>query len=95
MKIQATLAALGLMLAAATAQAQSASGEGEVRGINVDSGRIVLKHGALRAVDLPAATGSYKVRDRALLGKVSEGQKVVFTVENTPTGPMITRIEKK
>ena len=95
MRLQSTLAALALALAAAAAHAQSARGEGEVRGINVDGARVVLKHGALPAVDQPAGTASYKVKDRALLGKVSEGQKVTFTMENTPTGPMITRIEKK
>ena len=95
MKSQATLAALALMLAAAAAQAQSSRAEGEVQGINRDSSRVVLKHGALKAVDLPASTGSYKVRDTALLAKLNPGDKVVFTLENSPTGPVVTRIEKK
>jgi Cu/Ag efflux protein CusF len=56
---------------------------------------VVLKHGALPAVDLPADTASYRIKDATLLNKLSEGDKVVFTLERTPTGPMVTRIEKK
>ena len=95
MKIRTLVGALALALCAAAAHAQTARGEGEVIGINRDSGKIVLRHGAMQAIDLPPSTASYKLKDAGVLGKVSPGDKVVFTMQSSPTGLVVTKIDKK
>jgi Cu/Ag efflux protein CusF len=95
MKSRTLIGALAAALFAAAAHAQTARGEGEVIGINRDSGKIVLRHGAMKGIDLPPSTASYKLKDAGVLGKVSPGDKVVFTMQSSSTGPVITRIDKK
>ena len=69
--------------------------EGEVRKIDKDQGKITLKHGEIRNLDMPGMTMVFKVKDAAMLEKVKEGDKVVFTAEKIGGAITVTGIEAK
>jgi len=69
---------------AATAAASTAVAEpteAEVRKVDVGAGKITLKHGAIKNLDMPPMSMVFQVQDPALLGQVKAGDKVRFTAE--------------
>lgn len=91
--IAATLIALSSALALAQTPAKEQA-TAEVRKIDRDARKITLKHGPIRNLDMPAMTMVFQVRDAALLGKVSEGDKVTFTAEQQQGAYVVTSIDK-
>jgi len=90
-----TLLPLSLLVSAfAFAQAPAMS-EAEVRTINKDAGKITLKHGEIKNLDVGAMTMVFQVKEPALLDKVKEGDKVQFTAEKIRGQYTVTSIEKK
>jgi Cu/Ag efflux protein CusF len=88
----ATLAALAAPQA--VAQAPSATlADGEVRKIDKDAGKITLKHGPIKSLDMPPMTMVFQVKDRALLDKVKSGDKVRFAAEEKAGAYVVTAIE--
>lgn len=55
--------------------------EAEVRKVDTAAGKITLKHGEIRNLDMPPMTMVFQARDPALLGKVKAGDKVRFTAD--------------
>lgn len=53
--------------------------EAEVRKVDTAAGKISLKHGEIKNLDMPPMTMVFQVADPALLGKVKAGDKVRFT----------------
>jgi Cu/Ag efflux protein CusF len=74
------MAALVLALAA-QAHGQAAWTEGEVRKVDAAAGKITLKHGEIKDLDMPPMTMVFRVRDPAWLSKLKPGDKVRFTAE--------------
>lgn len=79
----------------AAAPDSGAMTEGEVRTINKEAGKITLKHGEIKNLDMGAMTMVFQVTDRAMLDKVKEGDKVNFTAEKIRGQFTVTGIEKK
>ena len=78
----------------ATAAANSADmADGEVRKIDNDTGKLTLKHGEIRNLDMPGMTMVFQVKEAALLDKVKVGDKVKFRAEKSGGGFMVTAIE--
>jgi Cu/Ag efflux protein CusF len=67
--------------------------DGEVRKIDKDAGKITLKHGPIKSLDMPPMTMVFQVKDRALLDKVKAGDKVQFTAEQNAGAYVVTAIE--
>jgi Cu(I)/Ag(I) efflux system protein CusF len=79
---------------ATVAQATAAAlADGEVRKIDKDAGKITLKHGPIKSLDMPPMTMVFQVRDRALLDKVKTGDKVRFSAEEKAGAYIVTAIE--
>ena len=55
--------------------------EGEVRRVDKAGGKISLKHGEIKNLDMPPMSMVFEVRDPALLNKVKAGDKIVFTAD--------------
>ena len=55
--------------------------DGEVRKIDRSAGKITIKHGELRNLDMPAMTMVFRAKDPAMLDKLTEGDKIKFTAE--------------
>ena len=53
--------------------------EGEVRRVDKAGGKISLKHGEIKNLDMPPMSMVFEVKDPALLNKVKAGDKIVFT----------------
>jgi Cu(I)/Ag(I) efflux system protein CusF len=84
MKRWMTLAAAAVVSVAALAQ--PAAGEGEVSKIDKAAARITIKHGGLKALDMPPMAQSFRVADAGLLDQVAVGDRVRFTAEKAPGG---------
>ncbi|MFZ4289509.1 copper-binding protein [Variovorax sp. HJSM1_2] len=66
--------------------------DGEVRKIDLDQGKITLRHGPLQNLDMPAMTMVFKTADAKLLLGINEGDKVKFTAEKLNGAFTITAI---
>jgi Cu/Ag efflux protein CusF len=77
----------------AASSAATAMTEGEVRKIDKDAGKITLKHGPIKNLDMPPMTMVFQVKDRAFLDKVKTGDKVRFAVEEKSGAYVVTAIE--
>ena len=84
---------VGLALAGAVqAQAPDLT-DGEVRKIDKDGGKLTLKHGAIKHLDMPGMTMVFQVSDKALLDKVKVGEKVRFRVTSEQGRYVVTDIQ--
>ena len=54
--------------------------DGEVRKIDKENGKLTIRHGEIKHMDMPPMTMVFTARDKALLDKVQVGQKIQFTV---------------
>ena len=63
--------------------------DGEVRKVSKDTGKITLKHGEIKNLDMPPMTMVFQVKDTGLLDKVKAGDKVRFAVEKGAGGAFI------
>ncbi|MBN8492131.1 MAG: copper-binding protein [Burkholderiales bacterium] len=92
-----TIAALAVLLAATLpamaqpkaddhaahhAPAAADMSEGEVRKVDKGAGKITLKHGEIKSLDMPPMTMVFGVKDPALLDQVKPGDKVLFKAVN-------------
>jgi Cu/Ag efflux protein CusF len=79
----------------ATAEKESPAelSEGEVRKVDKDNGKITLKHGPIKNLDMPPMTMVFQVSDPALLGKVQAGDKIRFAAIDNAGKLTVTRIE--
>ncbi len=87
---------LSLVLAAATAFAQAAMVKGEVKKIDEGAGKITLKHGPIKSLDMDedGMTMVFRVQDPAMLKHVKVGDKVQFEAERATAGITITKMQK-
>ncbi|MDP2075980.1 MAG: copper-binding protein [Hydrogenophaga sp.] len=67
--------------------------EAEVRRVDTAAGKISLKHGEIKNLDMPPMTMVFQVSDPALLGKVKEGDKVRFTATQVNGAYTVMSIE--
>ncbi len=79
MKPLATLLA-GLASASAL-WAQAPDAEGEVTRIDKAAGKLTLRHGAIRNLDMPPMTMVFRVTDARLLEGVAVGDRVRFAAD--------------
>lgn len=109
MKTQWKLAisAAVLMLAAQPAAAQSASvdhskmamsptqtmTDGEIRKIDKDAGKMTIKHGEIKHMDMPPMTMVFAAGDKAMLDLVKVGDKVRFVAMQDNGRMVVTEIQ--
>jgi Cu(I)/Ag(I) efflux system protein CusF len=67
--------------------------EGEVRRIDKATGKISLKHGEIKNLDMPPMSMVFQVKDPALLGRVKAGDKVLFTADKIDGNYTVMSIE--
>lgn len=64
--------------AAAAAASASDLADGEVRKVDLEAGKVTLRHGEIKTLDMPPMTMVFVVKDRAVLDKLKPGDKVRF-----------------
>lgn len=67
--------------------------EGEIRKVNRDAGKITIRHGPLKSLDMPPMTMVFRVKDPAMLDQVKPGDKVRFVAGKAGTQFMVMRME--
>ena len=78
----------------AAAQAQSAAKiDGEIRKVDKGAGKLTIRHGEIKAMGMPPMTMMFPVKDKALLDKVKEGDKVLFSLASESGNMVVTAIE--
>jgi Cu/Ag efflux protein CusF len=80
--------------AIAQAAATAELAEGEVRKVDKAAGKVVIKHGEIKSVNMGPMTMMFAVKSPALLDKVAAGDKVKFRVEEIKGDYVVTAIEK-
>lgn len=55
--------------------------EAEVRRVDTAAGKISLKHGDIKNLDMPPMTMVFQLQDKALLGNLKAGDRVRFTAD--------------
>ena len=92
-RLLATLAlAAALPLAAQTSTATDLA-DGEVRKVDKEQGRLTLKHGEIKSLDMPPMTMVFQVRDKALLDKLKPGDKLRFKAVNEAGKYTVTEVQ--
>lgn len=69
--------------------------EGEVRKVNKDAGKLTIRHGELKNLDMPPMTMVFRVKDPAMLDQVQAGDKVRFTAEKIEGQYTVVEMEKQ
>lgn len=67
--------------------------EGEIKKINKDTGKITIKHGEIKNLDMPAMTMVFKVKDPAMLDQVKAGDKIKFVADKINGALTVTEFE--
>ncbi len=66
--------------------------EGVVRKIDHEAGKITLRHGVIKSIDMPPMTMVYRVADASLLEGLKTGDRVMFDAEDRGGDYIVTRI---
>ena len=69
--------------------------EGEVRRVDKAGGKISLKHGEIKNLDMPPMSMVFQVSDKTLLDKVKVGDKVNFTASQVNGDYTVMSIEPR
>jgi len=67
--------------------------DGEVRKVDLERGRVTLKHGEIKALDMPPMTMVFVVKDKAMLDRVKAGDKVRFKAVNDAGKYTVTEMQ--
>lgn len=54
--------------------------DGEIKKVDKDTGKLTIKHGEIKNLDMPPMTMVFVAKDPAMLDRVAVGDKVKFTV---------------
>jgi Cu(I)/Ag(I) efflux system protein CusF len=94
--IAAALIALSLSLVPVGAWAEDASVKGEVRKVDAAAGKITLKHGPIKNLDMQDETMTmvFRVKDPAMLRQVKAGDKVLFEADRVDGQITLTKLQK-
>ncbi|MCU6435069.1 copper-binding protein [Undibacterium sp. Jales W-56] len=82
--------------AMSTASASVASADmtdGEVKKIDKSAGKITIKHGEIKNLDMPGMTMVFRIKDAAALDTLKAGDKVKFKVEKADGAMVVTAIQ--
>lgn len=85
-----SIAASLALLAAAPAGAT----EGEVRKIDHTQGKLTIKHGEIKALQIPAMTMAYKAKPNTLLDGLTVGDKIEFSADKVDGQYVVTAVRK-
>lgn len=67
--------------------------EGEVKKVDKAQGKVTLKHGEIKNLDMPAMTMVFRVRDAKMLDGLAEGTKVRFAADKVDGQYTVTELK--
>ncbi len=86
--------ALAVFFTAGAAWADGDMVKGEVVKIDKSAGKITLKHGPIKTLDMDSMTMVFRVADPAMLDKVKAGEKIEFEAARVNGAITVTKIGK-
>jgi len=95
-KFRAVAMAASLLLTASVAFAQAPTVIGEVKKVDETAGKITLKHGPIKSLDMEedSMTMVFRVQDPAMLKSLKVGDKVKFDADRVNGQITVTAIQK-
>lgn len=66
--------------------------DGEIRKVDKDTGKLTIKHGEIKNLDMPPMTMVFPVKDKSMVDKVKAGDKIKFRVINENGKMVVTEI---
>lgn len=76
-------------------QASASMSEGEIRKIDKDAGKITIRHGELKNLDMPPMTMVFRVQEPAMIDQVKVGDRIEFVAEKVGGQFTVTQIAVK
>lgn len=67
--------------------------EGEIRKVNKDAGKVTIKHGELKNLDMPPMTMVFRVKDSSMLDQVKAGDRIRFVANKINGAFTVTELE--
>jgi Cu(I)/Ag(I) efflux system periplasmic protein CusF len=67
--------------------------DGEVRKVDLEQGKVTLRHEEIKDLDMPRMTMVFVVKDKAQLAKLKPGDKVKFRAVNDAGKITVTDIQ--
>ena len=67
--------------------------DAEVRKVDKEAGKVTLRHGEIKNLDMPAMTMVFQVKDRSWLEHLKAGDKVRFAAEKSNGAYVVTELE--
>lgn len=67
--------------------------DGEIRKVDLVNGKVTLKHGDIKHMDMPSMTMVFTAKDKVLLTGLKVGDKIKFMAEKTNGQMWVTFIE--
>ena len=78
---------------ATTASAASDMAQGEIQKVDKDTGRLTIKHGEIKNLDMPGMTMVFATKDKTMVDKVKTGDKIRFKAVNENGKFIVTEIQ--
>jgi Cu(I)/Ag(I) efflux system periplasmic protein CusF len=88
------LLAAALALSSTLALAQAVPTVGEVTKVDTGQGKITLKHGPIKNLDMESMTMVFRAGDAAMLKAVKPGDRVIFEAERVNGQITVTKMRK-
>lgn len=76
------------------ATSAAALADGEVRKVDKAAGKITIKHGPIKNLDMPPMTMAYPVKNKAMLDQLKPGDKIKFEASDIGGTFTLMRFEK-
>ncbi len=67
--------------------------DGEIRKIDPATGKLTIKHGEIRNLDMPPMTMVFEVQDKTLLSSLKQGDRIRFSAVDRKGKLVVTAIE--
>jgi len=67
--------------------------DGEVKKVDQEAGKVTIKHGDIKHLDMPGMTMVFTAKDKDMLASVKAGDKVKFMVVNEGGKMIVTDIQ--
>ena len=90
----AAILALVANLTPSPALSQPVPTRGEVTKINLEQGKITLRHGPIKNLDMDSMTMVFAVADPSMLRSVKPGDRVVFEADRVNGRITVTKLNK-
>lgn len=78
---------------AVEARPATALSEGEIRRLDPETGKLTIRHGEIRNLDMPPMTMVFTARDKSLLAGLKVGDRIRFGASNEGGKYLVTEIQ--